>query len=60
MDLYVPREEEAEPKGLVERLDEAENQVRDLQLHTAKLAAATTLSTVKYHELSFDLQKVDE
>jgi hypothetical protein len=43
---------------LVKQLDEAENRVRDLLLDTAKLAAAGTLSTVKYHELSFDLQKV--
>jgi hypothetical protein len=60
MDIYDPQEEGAEPKGLVKRLDEAENRVRDLLLDTAKLAAAGTLSTVKYHELSFDLQKVTE
>jgi hypothetical protein len=29
-------------------------------LDTAKVAAATALSTVKYHDLSFDLQKVSE
>jgi hypothetical protein len=58
MGLYVPQEERAEQKGLIERLDEAEHQVRDLLLDTAKLAAASTLSAVKYHEPSFDLQKV--
>jgi hypothetical protein len=36
-----------------------EHCVRDLLLDTAKLAA-TMLSTVKYHEPSFDLQKVAE
>jgi hypothetical protein len=60
MGPYVPREEGVEPKGLIERLDEAENRVRDLLLDTAKLAAAATLSMVKYHEPLFDLQKVAE
>jgi hypothetical protein len=55
MDLYIPQEEGAEPKGLIEWLDEAEHWVRDLLLDTAKLAVAAALSTVKYHELSFDL-----
>jgi hypothetical protein len=60
MDLYDPQKEGAEPKGLIERLDAAENQVRDLLLDTAKLAAAMALLSVKYHEPSFDLQKVAE
>jgi hypothetical protein len=58
MDLYVPQEEGAEPKPLIDRLDEAEGRIKGLLLDTANLAAATTLSTVKYHDLSFDLQKV--
>jgi hypothetical protein len=60
MELYVPQEEGAEPKGLIEWLVEAEHQVRDLRLDTAKLAAVVVLSTAKYHEPSFDLQKVTE
>jgi hypothetical protein len=58
MNLYVPQEEGAELKGLVERLDEVENRVRDLLLDTAKLVAVAALSTVKYHEPSFDPKKV--
>jgi hypothetical protein len=57
MDLYVPQEEGAEPKGLVDQLDEAESRIKDLLLDTAELAV---LSTVKYHEPSFDLQKIAE
>jgi hypothetical protein len=60
MDLYVPQEEGAEPKRVIERLDDAECRIKDLLLDTAKLAAAAALSTVKYHESSFDLQKVSE
>jgi hypothetical protein len=60
MDLYVPQEEGVQPKGLIERLDEAESWIKDLVLDIAKLAAAAALSTVKYHEPSFDLQKVSE
>jgi hypothetical protein len=41
-------------------LDDAECRIKDLLLDTAKLAAAAALSTVKYHESSFDLQKVSE
>jgi hypothetical protein len=55
MDLYVPQEEGAEPKELVDRLDEAESRIQGLLLDTAKLMAAAALSTVKYHDLSFDL-----
>jgi hypothetical protein len=60
MDLYVPREEGAEPKSLIDRLDEAEGRIKGLLLDTANLAPATALSTIKYHDPSFDLQKVSE
>jgi hypothetical protein len=60
MDLYVLEEEGTERKGLIERLDEAEHRVRDQLLDTAKLVAAVALSMVKYHEPSYDLQKVTE
>jgi hypothetical protein len=59
-DLYAPQEEGAEPKELIDRLDEAESRIKDLLLDTAKLAAAAALSTVKYPDPSFDLQKVSE
>jgi hypothetical protein len=45
---------------LIDRLDEAEGRIKGLLLDTAKLAAAAALSTVKYHDPSFDLQKVSE
>jgi hypothetical protein len=54
MDIYVPQEEGAEPKELVDRLDEAEGRMRTLLLDTNKLAAASALATVKFHELSFE------
>jgi hypothetical protein len=60
MDLYVPWEEGAEPKPLIDRLDEAEGRIKGLLLETANLAAAAALSTVKYHNLLFDLHKVSE
>jgi hypothetical protein len=60
MDLYIPQEEGAEPKPLIDRLDEAEGSIKSLLLDTANLAAAAALSTVKYHDLLFDLQKVSE
>jgi hypothetical protein len=60
MDLYVPQEEGAEPKPLIEWLDEAEGRIKGMLLDTTNLAAATALSTVKYHDPSFDLQKVPE
>jgi hypothetical protein len=60
MDLYVSQEEVAEPKPLIDRLDEAEGRINGLLLDTANLAASTTLSTVKYHDPSFDLHKVSE
>jgi hypothetical protein len=60
MDLYVPQEEGAEPKLLIDRLDEAEGRIKGLLLYTSNLAAAAALSTVKYHNPSFDLQKVSE
>jgi hypothetical protein len=58
MDVYIPQEEGAEPKDLLERLDEAGGRMKALLLDTSKLAAAATLAVVKYHEPSFDLQKV--
>jgi hypothetical protein len=60
MDLYVPQEEGAEPKPLVDQFDEAEGRIKGLLLDTANLAAVAALSTVKYHDLSFDLEKVSE
>jgi hypothetical protein len=55
MDLYVPQEEGVEPKPLINRLDEAEGRIKGLLLDTTKLAEAAALSTVKYHDPSFDL-----
>jgi hypothetical protein len=60
MDLYIPQEEGAEPMPLIDRLDEAEGRIKGLLLDTANLAAAAVLSTVKYHDASFDLQKVSK
>jgi hypothetical protein len=60
MDIYVPQEEGAEPKPLIDRLDEAEGRIKGLLLDTSNLAAAAALSIVKHHDLSFDLQKVSE
>jgi hypothetical protein len=60
MDLYVSQEEGAEPKSLIDRLNKAEGRIKGLLLDTANLAAAAALSTVKYHDPSFDLQKVSE
>jgi hypothetical protein len=60
MDLYVPREEGAETKPLIDRLDEAEGRIKGLLLDTANLAVAAALSTVKYQNLSFDLHKVSK
>jgi hypothetical protein len=60
MDLYVPQEEGAEPKLLIDRLDEAEGHIKGLLLDTANLVSPAALSTVKYHDPSFDLQKVSE
>jgi hypothetical protein len=60
MDLYVLQEEGAEPKSLIDRLDETEGRIKGLLLDTANLAAAAALSTVKYHDPSFDLQKILE
>jgi hypothetical protein len=55
MDLYVPQEEGAKPKLLIDRLDEAEGRIKGLLLDTANPVAATALSTIKYHNPSFDL-----
>jgi hypothetical protein len=60
MDLYVPQEEGAEPKPLIDRLDEAEGRIKGLLLDTNNLAAAAVLSIVKYHDPSFDLPNVSE
>jgi hypothetical protein len=60
MDLYVLQHEGAEPQPLIDRLDAAEGRIKGLLLDTAILAAAAALSTVKYHNPSFDLQKVSE
>jgi hypothetical protein len=60
MDLSVPQEEGAEPKPLIDRLDEAEGRIKGQLLDTANLAAAAALSMIKYHDPSFDLQKVSE
>jgi hypothetical protein len=60
MDLYVPQEEGVEPKPLIDQLDEAEGCIKGLLLDTANLAAAAALLTLKYHDLSFNLQKVLE
>jgi hypothetical protein len=45
---------------LIDRLDEAEGRIKGLLLDTTNLAAAAALSAVKYHDTSFDLQKVSE
>jgi hypothetical protein len=58
IDIYVPQEEGAEPKELIDHLDEAEGWMKTLLLDTSKLAAPTTLVTVKFHKSSFNLQKV--
>jgi hypothetical protein len=60
MDLYVLQEEGAEPKPQIDWLDEAEGRIKGLLLDTANLAVAAALSTVKYHDPSFDLQKVSK
>jgi hypothetical protein len=60
MDLYVPQGGGAEPKPLIDRLDEAEGHIKGLLLDTANLAAAAALSTIKHHDPLFDLQKVSE
>jgi hypothetical protein len=60
MDLYVPQEEGAEPKPLIERLDKVEGRIKGLLLDIANLAAAAALSTAKYHDPSLELQKVSE
>jgi hypothetical protein len=55
IDLYVPQEEGVESVSLIDRLDEAEGRIKGLLLDTANLAAVVALSTVKYHDPSFDL-----
>jgi hypothetical protein len=60
IDLYVPQEEGAESKPLIDQLDEAEGLIKGLLLDTANLVAAVALSTIKYHDPSFDLQKVSQ
>jgi hypothetical protein len=60
MDLYVPREEGAERKLLIDWLDEADGRIKGLLLDSAKLMADAALSTVKYHDPLFHPQKVSE
>jgi hypothetical protein len=60
MDLYFQQEEGAEPKPLIDRLDEVEGRIKSLLLDTGNHTAVAALSTVKYHDSSFDLQKVLE
>jgi hypothetical protein len=60
MDIYVPQEEGAEPRELFDRLDEANGWMKALLLDTNKLGVAAALAMVKYHEPSFNLQKVAE
>jgi hypothetical protein len=57
MDLYVPQEEGAETKPLIDRLDKAEGRIKDLLLDTANFEAAAALSTVKNHNPSFEVVK---
>jgi hypothetical protein len=45
---------------LIDRLDEAEGRIKGLLLDTTNIAAAAALSTMKYHDPSFDLQTVLE
>jgi hypothetical protein len=52
--------EGAEPKPLVDRLDEAEGCIKGLLLDTTNHVLSAALSTVKHHDPSFDLQKVSE
>jgi hypothetical protein len=40
MDLYVPQEEGAEPKPLIDRLDDAEGRIKGLLLDTANHVAS--------------------
>jgi hypothetical protein len=60
MDLYIVHEEGGEQKPLIDRPDEAEGHIKCLLLDIANLAATAVLSMVKYHDPSFDLQKVSE
>jgi hypothetical protein len=60
MDLYIPQKEGAEPKPLIDRLDEAEGRIKGLLLDTANLVAVVALLIVKYHGPSFNLQKISE
>jgi hypothetical protein len=55
MDIYVPQEEGAEPKELVDCLDEAEGRMKTLLLDTNKLTAVVASAMVKYHEPSLNL-----
>jgi hypothetical protein len=43
MDLYIPQEEGAEPKPLIDRLDEVEGHIKGLLLDTANVASAAVL-----------------
>jgi hypothetical protein len=45
---------------LIDRLDKAKCRIKGMLLDTANLAVVVALLTVKYHDPSFDLQKVSE
>jgi hypothetical protein len=60
MDLYILQKEGAEPKPLIDKLDETEDRIKGILMDTANIAVGDALSTVKYHDPSFDLQKVSE
>jgi hypothetical protein len=60
MDVYVPQEEGEEPKELLDHLDDVDGRMKALLFDTSKLVMVAALAVVKYHEPSFDLQKVAE
>jgi hypothetical protein len=47
MDIYVPQEEGAKIRKLLDRLDEADGRMKALLLDTSKLVAAATFAVVK-------------
>jgi hypothetical protein len=55
MDLYIPQGAGTQPNLLIDRFDDAEGHKKGLLLDTANLVVAAALSTVKYHNLSFNL-----
>lgn len=60
LDLFVPLEKVEEPKGLVARLEEAPEHLKELVKDIGKVAVATALASVKHHAPDFDLMKVAE